>query len=148
MKIPNYLKLTKKVLFNVAQPATFENPHLNNCLIDKMYKFMVSQNAIGLAAPQIGISKRIFVMSANNCPTFCFNPEIIKFNDTLLTSIEGCLSFPGEELTITRPISIDARYQNYKGEYIYTSLYGTPSICFQHELDHLNGIVFHNMITN
>ena len=99
MKIPNYLKLTKKVLFNVAQPATFENPHLNNCLIDKMYKFMVSQNAIGLAAPQIGISKRIFVMSANNCPTFCFNPEIIKFNDTLLTSIEGCLSFPGEELT-------------------------------------------------
>ena len=77
MKIPNYLKLTKKVLFNVAQPATFENPHLNNCLIDKMYKFMVSQNAIGLAAPQIGISKRIFDILSSTCAIFILAPFFV-----------------------------------------------------------------------
>jgi len=144
MIIPTTFKLTKKVLTKAATPIDFSNPQLNQTLAQRMLEFMRAQGGIGLAAPQIGISKRVFVMQIDRLAAFCFNPEIVSSSDERMIFDEGCLSFPGEQLSISRPKHIEVRYQNYAGEWTTSRLSGLASICFQHELDHLDGIVFHN----
>ena len=147
MIIPQILKLTKKVLHNVAVPMAFDNTKLNLTLANRMFSFMMSKDGIGLAAPQIGISKRLFVMYVNGTVFHCFNPEILESSDELMTFEEGCLSFPDEFIKITRPKDIQVRYQDHEGIWIEKSFEGVASVCFQHELDHLNGIVFHDRTT-
>jgi peptide deformylase len=147
MIIPQTLKLTKKVLHNQATPIAFDNIKLNLTLANRMFTFMMSKDGIGLAAPQIGISKRLFVMYVNGMLYHCFNPEITKSSLELVTFKEGCLSFPDEFINITRPKNIQVRYQDHTGSWIEKSFEGIASVCFQHELDHLNGIVFHDRTT-
>lgn len=147
MIIPQTLKLTKKVLHNPATPMSFDNTKLNLNLANRMFSFMMSKDGIGLAAPQIGISKRLFVMYVDGTVFHCFNPEIIESSQELLTFKEGCLSFPDEFIDITRPKNIRVRYQDHEGTWIEKSFEGIASVCFQHELDHLNGIVFHDRTT-
>lgn len=143
MIIPNTFKLSKKVLTKVATPVNFDNPQLNRTLANRMLEFMQQQGGIGLAAPQVGISKRVFVMQIDRLATFCFNPEIISVSEETMPFEEGCLSFPGEQLTTKRPRSIEVRYQDHSGVWINGQFSGLASVCFQHELDHLNGVVFH-----
>lgn len=70
----------------------------------------------------------------------CINPEIVDSSDVLSDYDEGCLSFPGDQCTIIRPDWIDVRYYDPRGEKIEDQLVGLEARCFQHELDHLNGI--------
>jgi peptide deformylase len=112
-----------------------------------MIDFMIEANGIGLAANQIGIVKRVFVMGSNNIPGFpapfaVFNPRIIEASTEMITDQEGCLSYPGLFLTVKRPSWIVAEYQNAKGDTIEARFDGYLSKCFQHELDHLDGICF------
>ena len=146
-KIPQKIKLTKKVLCNVAKPMDFDYPQQNLILANRMHAFMRDNDAIGLAAPQIGISRRVFVMQVGELAFNCFNPKILESSDELITFEEGCLSFPDEFLTITRPKTIKVQYQDHTGAEIIKVLKDIVSICFQHELDHLNGIVFHDRTT-
>lgn len=138
------MDFTKRVLYKKAKPVDFRWPHQNLTLATTMLKFMHINQGIGLAAPQIGISKRAFVMSVHGRERACFNPEI-TFSSTVLSEFpEGCLSFPGEECTIKRPDTISVRYQTHDGEWVEDDMVGLEARCFQHELDHLDGIVMHH----
>jgi peptide deformylase len=112
-----------------------------------MCEFMIASNGIGLAANQIGIAKRVFVMGSRNIPGFpepfaLFNPKIIEASTEIVLDQEGCLSYPGLFLTVKRPSWIVAEYQNSSGDTIEAKFEGYLAKCFQHELDHLDGICF------
>lgn len=138
------MKLTRRVLHNQARPVKFDYPHQNQILAAQLKEFMIQENGIGLAAPQVGISKRVFVMLVHEQFRACFNPEITKTSDVLTDYAEGCLSFPGEQCTISRPDWIMVRYQEANGTEVEDTLVGLEARCFQHELDHLNGITMHD----
>jgi len=152
IKIPNKFKFVDTVLHDVAQPFDFTKPEKNMHLALKMLEFMKQSNGIGLAAPQLGIGCRLFVMQTKfgvgDLASFCFNPVIISTSDITATTDEGCLSFPGESVKVTRPAYVHAAFCNHRGEKIETRLWGLEAICFQHELDHLNGIVMHDRAVN
>lgn len=112
-----------------------------------MCEFMLTSKGIGLAANQIGITKRVFVMGSNNIPDFpkpfaLFNPRIIESSKELVLDEEGCLSYPGLFLTVKRPSWVVAEYQNSKGDIVEARFDGYLAKCFQHELDHLDGVCF------
>lgn len=148
VNIPNKFQLVDSVLHDVAEPFDFAKPEKNLHLANKMVAFMKEQKGIGLAAPQIGLSVRLFVMQTKfdtgGLPMHCFNPEIIAVSNTTAAIEEGCLSFPNEYYYVRRPAGIHVKYQNHQGDIIESRLWGLSAICFQHELDHLNGIVMHD----
>jgi len=139
------MKLTNKVLYRPARVfEDFRSKTQNDFLVGQMIVFMKKNNGIGLAAPQIGVSKRLFVMEIDGTQRACFNPEIVDHSDDLTEYPEGCLSFPGEECKIKRPSAVSVRYQTVTGDWVQESLSGLTARCFQHELDHLNGITMHD----
>ena len=101
---------------------------------------MKSRQGIGLSANQIGVNLRLFVMQIGDRTRFCFNPEILDQGTELVTMAEGCLSYLGKQCILKRPDKIRVRYQDHRGSWIHDELVGLESRCFQHELDHLNGI--------
>lgn len=112
-----------------------------------MIEFMLANNGIGLAANQIGLCKRVFVMGSKNIPGFpepfaLFNPRIIESSTEQVLDKEGCLSYPGLYLMIKRPAWVVAEYQDSNGDTREIKIDGYLSKCFQHELDHLDGICF------
>ena len=116
---------------------------LSRDLIDTMYE----ADGVGLAAPQLGINKRIFVMDCSGEDEdkdyrVVINPEIEHESEELGSHKEGCLSIPGITEEISRPKIIKVVYQDLKGGLQRHSYDGLWSTCFQHELDHLNGKLF------
>lgn len=140
------MKLTRRVLYRQAKPARFDWPYQNQRLADEMLAFMRHAGGIGLAAPQIGRSVRLFVMEVQSRVRICFNPEIVEASPLTAEFEEGCLSFPGESCTISRPDTIIVRYQDAEGVLTETNLVGLEARCFQHELDHLDGMTMHDRI--
>jgi peptide deformylase len=116
-------------------------------LESSMIDFMIKNRGIGLAANQIGLTKRVFVMGSYNIQGFpqpfaLFNPVILESSQEMILDQEGCLSYPDLYLTVKRPSWIRAAYQNSKGDAIEAKFTGYLAKCFQHELDHLNGVCF------
>lgn len=112
-----------------------------------MIEFMLANKGIGLAANQIGLTKRVFVMGSNTVPDFpvpfaVFNPVIKEASTELVLDQEGCLSYPDLFLKVKRPSWIVAEYQDSKGTVKEIHIDGYLSKCFQHEFDHLNGVCF------
>ena len=112
-------------------------------LVDTMY----SAEGVGLAAPQIGINKRVFVMDCNNDQekkeyVIVINPEIMSFSEELKTYKEGCLSIPEITEEVVRPEKVSVSYEDLSGKLKTEKLEGLWATCFQHELDHLNGKLF------
>jgi peptide deformylase len=117
-----------------------------------MIDFMLSKNGIGLAANQVGLTKRVFVMGSLSIPGFpepfaLFNPKILKFSDEMSVFQEGCLSYPGLYLNIKRPEKITAEYQDSDANTHTVEMDGYVARCFQHELDHLNGVCFVDIVS-
>lgn len=107
-----------------------------------MFMLMWSNGGIGLAAPQVGIAVRMFIMGPQEGPHYvCINPEVIEIGPEAQGQ-EGCLSYPGLWLNIKRPEWVHARYRTLNGEVIEQKFEGLLARCYLHELDHLNGIVF------
>lgn len=109
--------------------------------------FMIDARGIGLAANQVGLTKRVFVMGSYSiegfpAPFALFNPKIIEASKETVLDEEGCLSYPGLFLKVKRPSWIIAEYQNSKGDTIEARFDGYLAKCFQHELDHLDGVCF------
>jgi peptide deformylase len=134
-------------LIQKSEPWNFLLDSNSESLEKDMCEFMIASNGIGLAANQIGIAKRVFVMGSNNIPGFptpfaLFNPRIIEASTEMVLDQEGCLSYPGLFLTVKRPSWIVAEYQNSRGDTIEAKFEGYLAKCFQHELDHLDGICF------
>lgn len=98
--------------------------------------------AEGLAANQIGELLRVFVIKDGEEYITCVNPEVLGMEREVLNSLEGCLSFPGVNESVKRVESVEVQYQNEGGELQKRWLTGVAAVAFQHELDHLNGILF------
>ncbi len=105
-----------------------------------------SGNGIGLAAPQVNIHQRIVVMdlkeNGESSPRIYINPKILKFSAEKSKNEEGCLSIPEFYAEIERPSRIEVEWFDEKGKRSQESMEGLLSICMQHEIDHLNGILF------
>jgi len=110
-------------------------------LIDGMAEVMYSDDGVGLAAPQVGVSERLIVLDAGEGLMSFVNPEIIQKREDEETVEEGCLSLPGIRLEISRPTRIAVRGLNEKGEPVEMEIEGLLARVFQHEIDHLNGIL-------
>lgn len=138
------MELTRRTLKLVLKPADLRNQWANDDLVNRMQTLMHREGGIGLAANQCGERIRMFIMLIDGNFWECFNPEIIESNTDLTEFNEGCLSFKGEYVIIKRPSVIDVRYYDSKGTEHVERLEGLPARCFQHELDHLNGITMHD----
>lgn len=128
-----------------ADVTGFDTPELNQ-LVSDMFETMYAAKGVGLAAPQIGISKRITVIDTSvgedpDQKLVLINPEIIH-KEGSQTGEEGCLSIPGFREQVTRAMKATVRAQNVKGE--YSEIVGEELLAraFQHETDHLNGILY------
>lgn len=112
--------------------------------ISEMFQTMTSANGVGLAAPQVGIAKRFFVMRSDDEVDRVFiNPEIIKTSGDLSDYEEGCLSIPGVSENIKRPSMISVTALNEKGRrFTINDATGLLARIIQHENDHLNGILY------
>lgn len=133
------MKLTNRVLTQRAHDVVFDYPWQNRQLAQDMLRLMRASGGIGLAATQVGIRQRVFVMQVQGWQRSCFNPEITAASPELVDWAEGCLSFPGDQCIIQRPEWIDVRYQDYQGAWHSERFSGILARCYQHELDHLNG---------
>lgn len=110
-------------------------------LSDRLHATRAAYNAVGLAANQVGLNVRMFVMSHAGMDYTCINPEIIEKSEIKVKGREGCLSFPNLFLSIERPAEIKVKYLDLDLEEKEVTLKGILAKCFQHELDHLDGIV-------
>lgn len=116
-------------------------------LMDDMLETMYAAPGIGLAAIQIGVPKRIIVIDlakegAAPAPHYFVNPEIVWKSDELSTFEEGCLSVPDLYDDVERPARIRAKYLDYRGQPQESDFDGMMAVCLQHEMDHLEGILF------
>mgnify|MGYP003352877748 CR=1 FL=1 len=111
-------------------------------LIDDMLRIMRKSNGIGLAAPQIGILQRVIVIHPEGMrPTALINPKIVKAEGEQ-TGQEGCLSIPGLYGDVTRANYVEVEALDRKGRELTYELEGMPARIVQHEIDHLDGILF------
>jgi len=140
------LKYGEPMLEQAAEPVTkFDTPELNELITD-MWETMYASKGVGLAAPQIGVSKRISVIDISvgedeSKKVVIINPEISS-KEGNQTGEEGCLSIPGFREPLTRANKVTVRAQNEKGEVIELTGEELLARAFQHEIDHLNGVLF------
>lgn len=113
-------------------------------LLDDMGETMYSADGVGLAAPQVGILKRIIVVDPHDEKTGLvklINPEIIEADGEQI-GIEGCLSIPDFNATVKRPEHVKVKYMDEEGNEQIWDAHGFPAVILSHEIDHLNGILF------
>ena len=116
-------------------------------ILDEMLECMYKNNGIGLAAPQVGILKRLIVIDCSDSkdikkPLRLINPEIVQLSKDSSEFEEGCLSLPGHFAEIERPAECHIEYIDYDGKKKNIKAKGLLATCIQHEIDHLNGILF------
>jgi len=139
------LKYPDPVLSQPGEPVTDFNDELRT-LVGNMFETTYASQGIGLAAPQVGVSKRLTVidLSMGKNPAdkiVLINPEII-FSEGKLYEEEGCLSFPDIREKIVRSAKVRVRAQDENGKWFEMDGEELLSRCFQHEIDHLNGVLF------
>ena len=146
MAIKEILTEPNKILRQVSKPVekvTKEEQTLMDDMLDTMYH----ANGIGLAAIQIGVPKRIIVMDIQRKdqeknPMYFVNPVIKNKNKEISTYEEGCLSVPNQFAEVDRPATCEVDYLDYYGEKKVLKANGLLATCIQHEMDHLEGILF------
>ena len=134
------------ILKQKAQPAGKVDDEMRK-LLDDMLETMYECGGCGLAAPQVGISKRIVVIDTAHedeepRPLFLVNPEIVWHSDEKKICEEGCLSVPGMRAEVERPAAVKVKYVDYDGEEQELSSDDFLAVVLQHEIDHLDGILF------
>ncbi|MEM6868687.1 MAG: peptide deformylase [Cyanobacteria bacterium P01_C01_bin.121] len=122
-------------------------------LVRKMLQTMYSEDGIGLAAPQVGVNKQLLVVdadpeNASAPPLVMINPKITGYSDTLATGQEGCLSIPGVYLDVVRPEGIEVSFKDESGRPQKMKANDLVARVIQHEMDHLNGVMFVDRVEN
>jgi len=117
-----------------------------------MIRLMLDEKGMGLAANQIGITKRFFAIGHESFDTFqkhaiIWNPQVINSSEEKVIDVEGCLSFRDIFVKVERPKTIEVQYETTQGKTRFAKLDGMESKCFQHELDHLEGITFNKRVS-
>ncbi len=123
-----------------CRPYTEFGPRLHQ-LLDDMKETMLSENGVGLAAPQVGTLKRAVVIDVGEGLIELVNPEILS-QEGEEVGPEGCLSVPGRRGTVARPTKVRVRAQDRKGNPIEVEGEGLLARCLCHELDHLDGVLY------
>ena len=147
MALRNILTKEEPLLYKTCRPVTVFNERLHQ-LLDDMADTLRQANGVGLAAPQVGVLRRVVLVIETNVPEDkeeyiieLINPEIIE-SSGIQNGAEGCLSVPGEYGLVERPMYVKVRAQDRNGEWFEVEGTGLTARCFCHELDHLDGIVF------
>ncbi|CAB5221424.1 Def N-formylmethionyl-tRNA deformylase [uncultured Caudovirales phage] len=139
VKYPNELLSTPTIDFN------FINPQIDPYeLVQEMLKTMNESKGIGLSANQIGHRLKVFVMRGADQNYACFNPKIVHLSDDHNTLEEGCLSFPGINVKIKRANTVRLRFSTASGGIDTKTFAGLTARVVQHEMDHLDGVLFFN----
>ena len=149
LKIVNY---PEKVLLEVGKPL--DSGDFGNglqTLVDNMFETMYASHGVGLAAPQVGVSKRLFVMDCSGGEDesrkfAVINPEIVRVEGEQYGE-EGCLSFPGIYTKVQREMNAVVRFQHVDGSMDEKTFSELEARCFLHETDHCDGIVFLDRMT-
>jgi peptide deformylase len=146
MAIREILVVPNPVLKQVSQPVERVDDELR-ALMDDMLETMYDAPGIGLAAIQIGVPKRVIVMDLSRegeekQPRYFVNPEILWRSEETAPYEEGCLSIPDIYDEVERPAHVKLRYLNYQGELVEEDAEGLYAVCIQHEMDHLEGVLF------
>lgn len=147
MALRNILTKEEPLLYKKCRPVTAFNERLHQ-LLDDMADTLKQANGVGLAAPQVGVLRRVVLVIETNVPEGeaeyiieLINPEIIE-SSGVQNGAEGCLSVPGEYGLVERPMYVKVRAQDRNGEWFEVEGTGLTARCFCHELDHLDGVVF------
>jgi peptide deformylase len=115
------------------------NPGMTK-LVKRLKMTMKMHGGLGLSANQCGVESRVFVIGTDQFQIACINPKIVEVSKEVDKVREGCLSYPGLFLYVNRHKSIQVEYTTPEGELINVRMEGVTAQCFQHELDHMNGI--------
>ena len=140
MALRNIVKVPDPLLYKKSRKVEKFDKSLS-ILIDDMFETMKNARGVGLAAPQIGLLKRIAVINVGDGNIELVNPEIIEFSGEQREE-EGCLSCPGKFGITVRPEFVKVKAQNRKGEVVEYVGYSLKARAFCHEIDHLDGIIF------
>jgi len=129
-----------------ARPVTAEDMARVRGLVPRMFTTMYRAPGIGLAAPQVGVGLRFTIVDImpddKPSPITLINPEVVARSEELATREEGCLSLPGQYADVTRPARVTVRYTDADGAKRQIQAEGLLAACLQHEIDHLDGILF------
>jgi peptide deformylase len=145
VSIPKFelVSLDHLALSSILPDFDFNNPPVDpNKFASSLVETCKSMSGLGLSANQCGFTHRVFVMGLDDNYVAFFNPKIISVSDNISQMEEGCLSFMDLFLKVTRPDTIDVEYQDYTGQKKTATYTGLTARCFQHELDHMNGVVY------
>jgi peptide deformylase len=146
MAIREILVVPNPVLKQVSEPVTQVDDELR-ALMDDMLETMYDAPGVGLAAIQIGVPKRVIVMDLARAeepkePRYFVNPEIVWKSEETAPYEEGCLSVPDYFDEVLRPAKVRVRYLDYQGAPVEEEAEGLFAVCIQHEMDHLDGVLF------
>ena len=146
MAIRPILTVPDPILKLVSKPVDAVTDETRK-LMDDMLETMYDAPGIGLAAIQIGVPKRVIVMDIAGpddpkAPRYYVNPEIVWSSEETAPYEEGCLSIPDIYDEVERPARVKLKYLNYQGEEVVEDAEGLFAVCIQHEMDHLEGVLF------
>lgn len=146
MKVPKeFAAPDHPVLITPATPVDVADPTLLRDLSSGLERVLKTTTGIGLALPQVGVGLRGFIIRDQiftpRVARICFNPRVVEASPEQETLAEGCLSLPKREFMVSRPKSVRVEYTNARGQPVRESLRGLPARVFQHELDHLDGLL-------
>ena len=142
IKILNHQEYAGSILRKPTEEVKLPLSEEDNIILDNMIKVMYQANGIGLAANQIGYNKRMFVMDTSNernHPQTFINPVVTAKNNIKMGDMEGCLSCPGNEVKVSRSVSVNLEWTCRHGKRQHKTFYHLPGRVVQHEMDHLNG---------
>ncbi len=142
----NIINVPDPLLKTISTPVAKVDSDIRQ-LLDDMLETMYAAPGIGLAAIQVAVGKRVIVVDTSaeedeKSPLFLINPEVVWESQERSIYSEGCLSVPEYYADIERPTSVRVKYLDYNNEMQETLMDGLTSTCVQHEIDHLDGVVF------
>lgn len=141
------VKSNDSILREKCKPFDFDNVPIDPLDLQDIFKHhLLDKNALGVSASQFGLPYRVFAIQdyEEKNVGMIFNPNIVNFSEETSMEEEGCLSYPGLYVKIRRSKEIRMRWTNQFGEVNTSKFSGVTARIFQHEYDHLNGIVFHS----
>lgn len=141
MALRNIVTVGDPVLTKKCRPVVKFDDRLAQ-LIDDMKETMRNANGVGLAAPQVGVLRRLVVVDVGDEIVELVNPEIVSKSEEMQTGVEGCLSLPGEYGVVTRPMYVTVRAQDRNGDWYEYDGEELVARCFCHEIDHLDGHMY------
>ena len=139
------VKSNDPILTRRCDDFDFINPPFDAVeFAQQLVKYMYDRNGVGIAANQVGVPYRIFALRGSPENFVCFNPKIVQLSEAEILLEEGCLTYPGLYVKVKRAQHLRVRFTTPNGDTLTKQFTGITARIFQHEMDHLDGIIFYN----